>query len=136
MNELILILLSSIKLLSGYPIPEQLPIVHLVPHAVLEEKACHKPCQILGWFSLETNEIYLDDTLDLKGSVLARSVLLHELVHYVQQVSGKFDGKSDCESWTLREKEAYAIQNRWLYEQGSITLNLMMLNLGACLHGR
>jgi len=131
MRELMLILLSSIKLIGGYPIPEELPVVHFVPHGVLEEKACHKPCPVLGWFSLD-NQIYLDDQLDLKGSVQARSILLHELVHYVQQVSGKFDGMRTCEGWVQREKEAYTIQNRWLFEQGTATMNFMLLHLDAC----
>lgn len=134
LRELMLILLSAIKLLSSYPIPEQLPVVHIVPHAVLEEKICHKPCSspVLGWFSRHNNQIYLDNHLDLKGSIYARSILLHELVHYVQELSGRFASMRECESWVLREREAYTIQNRWLFEQGSPTMSLVLLNVDIC----
>jgi hypothetical protein len=131
LKDLMLLLLTSIKFIAGYPIPEQLPTMHFVPHSILEEKACHKPCEILGWLSTD-NEIYLDEKLDLKGSIQARSVLLHELVHYNQKLTGRFDNLTPCERWIKQEREAYTIQNHWLFEQGAPTLSLRLLNLETC----
>ena len=42
-------------------------------------------------------------------------MLLHELVHHVQRVSGKFQAiPSECDRWYAAEREAYEIQNTYL----------------------
>ena len=38
----------------------------------------------------------------------SRSILLHELVHHVQGITGRFDSLPDCDAWYAREFEAYA----------------------------
>ena len=38
---------------------------------------------------------------------------MHELVHYLQDISGKFDYKS-CEDYVFKEREAYSIQRQYL----------------------
>jgi hypothetical protein len=46
-----------------------------------------------------------------------RSILLHELVHHLQAVSGRFDlGSNGCTRRNAAEQEAYGIQNRYLME--------------------
>jgi len=51
----------------------------------------------------------------LDGDLLARSVLLHELVHHVQSLSGRFENiVSQCDRWYSKELEAYEVQNEYL----------------------
>ncbi len=52
-------------------------------------------------------------------NVFARSVLLHELVHFVQDINRELASVRDCERWYRREQEAYAIQKRFLEMIGS-----------------
>ncbi len=131
MQELVVILLAWIKVLSGYPVPAHVPAVHMVPHAYIEAQACNGRCPVIGWFP-PGDRIYLDDRIDPHRDVRARAILLHELVHYVQQVSGKFDGMDPCVASIAREREAYSIQNRYLAEQGVLPGQAMPLHLPPC----
>lgn len=109
-------LLAAVAGLTDYAVPAEPPIVALVPHARLEQMACGEPCRVYGWFP-PGETIYLDQKLDLRHDPGAQSILLHELVHYVQQKSGTFPAEGDCESWLAREWEAYDVQLRWLAKQ-------------------
>jgi hypothetical protein len=111
-------LLAAIHAIAGYPIPADPPAVRLVPLAEMQALVCRGPCQVRGFYTREQG-VVLNDALDLAHDVTARSVLLHELVHHLQQVSGKFEKwPNRCERWFAREWEAYEIQNAYLREQG------------------
>jgi len=59
---------------------------------------------------------------DAQRSKLARSALLHELVHFCQgQREGAIHSLSE-RAWLEREDEAYALQTIYLREQGSATV--------------
>jgi hypothetical protein len=45
----------------------------------------------------------------------ARGILLHELVHFLQQENGAFAERPGCDAWSPREQEAYRIQYEWLW---------------------
>jgi hypothetical protein len=107
----------ALQLLSGYPVPERLPAVHLIPRPVIQDLACEKPCQIRAFYHPDFG-ILLDETLNLSSSAYDRSIFLHELVHHAQQVSGKFETlSSECTRRAAAETEAYEIQNRYLAHQ-------------------
>ena len=61
--------------------------------------------------------VHLDEGLDPQNDIWGRSVLVHELVHYLQQEEGSFTEAGTCEAWMKREAEAYEIQYRWLLAQ-------------------
>ena len=65
--------------------------------------------------------IYLDDSLKPEANLFDRSILLHELVHYVQDMSGERADVKPCLRWYQREQEAYAIQKVFLGMTGSPT---------------
>jgi hypothetical protein len=112
-------LFAVISSVSTYPEPYHLPDVHLKPLAELQAMVCKGPCQLRGFY-LPRKGVFLNDTLDLQADLIARSVLLHELVHHVQELSGRFDSLPHrCDRWWSREKEAYEIQNAYLRENGS-----------------
>ena len=61
----------------------------------------------------------MSDAIGSFDDAFARSVVLHELVHHLQHVTGKFDMVADtCDRWYSKEREAYVIQNAYLQQQG------------------
>ena len=119
MKDLLPELLKAIDALSKYSIPDQLPTVHRVPHETIEELNCGgEKCGALAVYR-PGEGIYIDDALKPETNIFARSVLLHELVHYVQDVSNELASAEPCNRWYRREQEAYAIQKRFLIIVGS-----------------
>ena len=114
MVDLLPSLMEAIDRLSKYEIPESLPPVYRVPHEKIEELACGgKKCAALAAYH-SGEGVYIDEALKPETNVFARSVLLHELVHYVQDLSDDFAGAEPCQRWSRREQQAYAIQMRFL----------------------
>lgn len=111
-------LLIVISSLSTYAVPAAAPAVEFVAPAELQRQVCDKPCDVRGWFP-PGQVVYLDARLDPLSDVGARGILLHELVHYVQQEAGAFPDEHGCEAWTAREREAFDIQIRWLAQQSA-----------------
>jgi hypothetical protein len=113
--QLIASLLVWIAQATGYAIPGTPPTVTLVPHAELENRFCHRSCEILG-FTTPEGEILLDDRLKIGKDEAATSILVHELTHFLQRANGAADTPVTCELWVSREDEAYDVQYRWLQE--------------------
>ena len=111
-------LLVSIQLLAGFDLPAERPEVVFVPHQRLQDEACDGRCEVYGWFP-PGRTIYLDDRLDPVRDIAARGILVHELVHYLQQESGTFPASGGCRTWLERERQAYDIQIRWHADQVS-----------------
>jgi hypothetical protein len=119
MDELLAILMSWSVTLSGYSRPSTTPDIVMAPHSYLVATACggHE-CQVLGWYP-PGQKIFLDDRLDPANSVYASSIVVHEMVHYLQQQSGRFEEGAECASALEREREAYAVQREYLLRSGS-----------------
>lgn len=113
-TELLVILLSWASHLSSYSYPETPPEYQFKPHAFFVEHAClgDEKCNTGAWYN-DKGVIYIDDRLQDWNDPMVRSVIVHELVHYLQDLSGKFS-KKDCEEQLKREREAYAIQRIYL----------------------
>jgi hypothetical protein len=88
-----------------------------LPHAELEAMVCKRPCNILGYYL--NGQIFLDDRLRPERDLYDRSVLLHELMHYLQDVNLAYGADITCERWYQREVEAYATQQQFLSASGS-----------------
>ncbi len=116
LSKLVTELLAAISALSGYPLPEEPPAVEFLSPTALEQMACGGPCEVYGWYPFGAT-IYLDDRLEPLTDMGSRAVLLHELVHYLQQESGAYGGTIDCALWLAREREAYDIQIDWLVQK-------------------
>lgn len=107
-------------LMRAYP---ELPIRSLLPHTafvshkeILRMTRGTELSRTVGACYLGT--IYLDDRLDVTRAH-DRSVLLHELVHYAQNNCAI---PRDMAERVMLEDQAYAIQARWLTEQGYINV--------------
>ena len=80
-------------------------------------KACGTlKCNVHALFSYEKNRIYLRDDLDIVNNLYDRSILLHEIVHYLQHNINEPQMKNACHTWKAREIAAYHVQYQWLYE--------------------
>ena len=116
LTSLALQLLASIHALSGYPTAVVLPEIHQAPLAEIQQRFCDGKCNAQAFYR-PGEGVYIDESFDLANDKFARSVLLHELVHHVQRVSGTFQKMpSECDRWFAAERDAYAIQNRYLEE--------------------
>jgi hypothetical protein len=116
--ELVPSLLSAIDQLSKYPRPAFAPEIFRVPHERLEELACTSKCGVQATYQ-PGEGIFLDERLKPETNLFDRSVLLHELVHYVQELNHERGDARPCERWYYREVEAYAIQKSFLMLVGS-----------------
>lgn len=114
LSSMVTELLVTIHLLSGYPVPERNPQVSFVPLATMQQMICKRPCAVKAFYKPEQG-VFIDEQIDVKDDVYSRSVLLHELVHHLQHVSGKFEAfDTPCHRWQAKEVEAYEIQHKYL----------------------
>jgi hypothetical protein len=130
LQALVAKLFITINVLAGFPVPDTQPDVRFLPQAELARLSCRSRCRLVGAFSPE-HGVLLSDQLDPIHEPRARSVLLHELVHHLQELYGRFDDRPLCERYFLREREAYAVQNRYLRRYNEPPdQGLMMLQWG------
>ena len=106
-------LLDAIARLSTYEKPATLPAVTRMRRAEIERTICRGPCSVKAWY-LPEEGIFLDAELAPETSLIDRSILLHELVHYLQELNGEGAELDACQRWLHREREAYALQNQYL----------------------
>ena len=119
-GELMPALASALDQLSKYHRPVALPEVIRVSHERIEAMVCHAKCGALAAYR-PGEGIYLDERLKPETELFDRSILLHELVHYVQDMSDEHGDMRPCMRWYQREQEAYAIQKIFLFMTGSPT---------------
>lgn len=118
MDELFAVLLSWAVTLSGYGTPAEVPQVAQVSHQYLVQHACGgRECKVMGWFP-PGKVVYIDERLNARDSLVAASIVVHEMVHYLQQQSGKFGDGVDCHTAIAREREAYAVQREFILRYG------------------
>ncbi|MBA3564143.1 MAG: hypothetical protein H0W33_09085 [Gammaproteobacteria bacterium] len=109
------ILLTWAVHLSNYPAPSHPPQIQFQPHSFFVERVCaNKECRAVGWYNDE-GIVYIDEIYRDTDSEFAQSLVVHELVHYLQHMSGKYDSYS-CEDSIAREREAYYIQNEYILQ--------------------
>ena len=118
--ELMPALVSALDQLSKYHRPVALPEVIRVSHERIEAMVCNAKCGALAVYWPGAG-IYLDERLKPETELFDRSILLHELVHYVQDMNDEHGDMRPCMRWYQREQEAYAIQKIFLFMTGSPT---------------
>jgi len=128
MTELYAALMSWAVTLSGYPAPAEPPNVVAEPHSFFVERACNgKECKVLGWYAGGRN-VYVDESLDPLNNLFASSIVVHEMVHYLQGVARGDDALKDgaafnvapsCKQLVHWEFEAYAVQKEYIMRYGT-----------------
>jgi len=120
-STLLALIMGWMVTITGYPVPDYLPNIQFEPHSFFVEKVCDgRECDAQGWYN-DAGMIYIDEK---HQSVLsessypekpdqnhaeAASLVGHESVHFLQDLSGKFKEKS-CENFLAREEEAFTAQ--------------------------
>lgn len=107
--------------ITGYANPISLPDVQFRPHSFFVENVCGgQECPAMGWYN-DSGVIYIDKFYkmilaensypDEPDQVHAEAVSLlgHEVVHYLQDRSGKFKEKT-CKNFLDRDEEAFRAQ--------------------------
>jgi hypothetical protein len=118
-SALVTDLLQAINRISTYSPPTEVPAVAHVSRDELERLACGGACALVKAAYLPDRGIYLDERLDPRNNLIDRSILLHELVHHLQAMTGRYRELGDCERRQEEEAEAFAIQNAYLAAMGS-----------------
>jgi hypothetical protein len=113
MSELVESLLDTISRMSNYQKPDTMPRVSKIARAEIERTICSGPCPVKAWHMPEGG-IFLDGSLTPETDLVHRSILLHELVHYLQEINGEGASMDECNRWLHREQEAYRLQNQYL----------------------
>ena len=138
MNDLYAALLSWAVTLSGYSMPSTPPEVVAKPHSFFVENACNgRECRVLGWYA-GGRTVYIDERLDAQD-LLGSSIVVHEMVHYLQAVargddgpkSGAYTVMPSCEQLIHWEHEAYNVQREYIVRQGAyLPIGMSMLRAG------
>ena len=103
-----------------YKMPPYFPEVKFVPQKELAEKACGKPCPVVGWYptknQIEKKEVlYLIEGVDPVNDLCIRAIFLHELVHFWQDYNNAFEDTKDSEKVRFTYKEGQATQLENIY---------------------
>jgi hypothetical protein len=114
-------LFLEIRRLAKLPLPQRHPQVQFVRHAEIEAIVCGRPCDARALY-LPERGVLIDEGLDPWHDVLARSILLHELVHHLQEEAQTYAHLRACERRWARESDAYAVQNYYLQRHNSLTV--------------
>jgi len=129
-TDVVAALLSWAVTLSHYPAPTTPPELRYVERGFLVEHACGgRKCSALGWYDND-GHIYIDERLRDQDTPFVRSIIVHEMVHYLQDLSGKFDPAA-CEDYNRREREAYAVQREFVARAAGHAA-FLRIELGEC----
>ena len=91
LNELIIALLLWITSNTDYINPKQLPEVKFLEQNELSQLACKNDCEILAYTPVEPKyTVYLSKKLNPLTDVCHRGILLHEIIHVLQDDQGFF----------------------------------------------
>ncbi len=133
-TKMITVLLSWTVHLTSYPHPEAPPELEYRSHEFFVENVClgQKKCRVAGWYD-DNGTIFLDERVKGNDDAMTRSLIVHELVHYLQNISGKFDPES-CDDHNRRQREAYSVQRQYLNKIAG-RFSVIYLNIPPCPHG-
>tara|TARA_E500000331_G_C16952093_1_gene580988 strand:- start:140 stop:586 length:447 start_codon:yes stop_codon:yes gene_type:complete len=118
-NELIVALLLWITSHTEYKNPIKYPAIEFIEQKELSQLACKMDCEILAYTPIKPKyKIFLSNTLDPLNDVCHRAILMHEIIHVLQEEQGVF---SDYELRTkkhMREMDALVNHNIFLSQYG------------------
>ena len=119
LNELIIALLLWITSNTDYINPKQLPEVKFLEQNELSQLACKNDCEILAYTPVEPKyTVYLSKRLNPLKDVCHRGILLHEIIHVLQDDQGFFVDYDDRTKKHLREMNALVNHNIYLSQYG------------------
>ena len=119
LNDLIIALLLWITSNTDYINPKQLPQVKFLQQNELSKLACKSDCEILAYTPVEPKyTVYLSKKLKPLTDVCHRGILLHEIIHVLQDDQGSFVDYDERTKKHLREMNALVNHNIYLSQYG------------------
>ena len=104
----------------NYQMPPYFPEIRFITQKKLSEKACARPCPVVGWYPTKDQikgkeKLYIIDGVDPVNNLCIRTIFLHELVHFWQDYNNAFENTEDSEKVRFTYKEAQATQLEHIY---------------------
>lgn len=115
MKDIVASLLAWIVSNSAYDAPATLPELEFQAAEAFAEHVCSGKanCAARGYYVDGTGRVVVHEAYRGLESVQQRALVLHELVHYLQDLSGRYGGEKTCDIWIERETEAFRLQIRY-----------------------
>ena len=115
LNELIVALLLWITTNTEYKDPKTFPKVEFLEQTELAQLACGRECEILAYTPEKPKyTIYSANTISPMDDICHRGILLHELIHILQDDQGFFENYDQKTKKHLREMDALVNHNIYL----------------------
>ena len=120
LNELILALMLWITSNTNYIEPKQVPQVEFIEQEKLSEIACkNRSCEIMAYTPLTPKyKIYLSNELKPMTDVCHRAILMHEIIHVIQEDQNIFLEYDERTKKHLIEMDALVNHNIFLSRYG------------------
>jgi len=126
-NELIIYLLSWAVFYTGYPMPDKPPEIVYVTHQYFVDSilckgvdTVEKPCNVRAAYNdYNSGVIEVDEKFKDSKDPYFKSIIVHEIVHYLQDKSGRWKDLYKlpdilyCQERSYRQREAYVVQDRY-----------------------
>jgi hypothetical protein len=143
--DLILYLLSWAVFYTSYDMPAEPPIIEYVTHEYMVNTPLCKgidtvkdPCTIRALYNdYNSGVIQVDEKYKNDESAYIKSIIVHEMVHYLQDISGQWDDMYElektllCQERAYRQREAYMAQDNYNQDVHSYT-RLLRRNYDKC----
>ena len=115
LNELIISLVLWITSNTLYLDTSVSPEIEFVNQVKLADIACNKPCEIMAYTPKNsTKKIFMLDSLNPMDDVCHRGILLHEIIHLVQNEKKVYSDFDENTKKHMREMDALVNHNRFL----------------------
>lgn len=100
---------------TGLPVPDVPPAITVAPHCDVQA-AVGYDCSagVQGFYVPNSDIVVMSDTHKDSDPTFYQSILIHEIVHYMQDKSGDMDKRTECEL----ERQAYAVGISYLDYRG------------------
>ncbi|MDC3091030.1 hypothetical protein OA848_01430 [Rickettsiales bacterium] len=119
LNEVILALILWITSNTEYIKPEKEISVEFIQQEELSKIACGKPCEIMAYTpKSEKYKIYLINTMDPQNNVCDQGILMHEIIHVLQEQNDFANDYDEQTKKHLREMNALVNHNIFLSQFG------------------
>ena len=120
LNELILALMLWITSNTNYIEPKQVPQVEFIEQEKLSEIACkNRSCEIMAYTPITPKyKIYLSNELRPMTDICHRAILMHEIIHVIQEDQNVFLEYDERTKKHLREMDALVNHNIFLSRYG------------------
>ncbi|MEM7253353.1 MAG: hypothetical protein AAF493_18200 [Pseudomonadota bacterium] len=82
-----------------------------------------EPCRARGYYKDGSHKVVLHDSYKRIDTIEKQALVVHELLHYLQDTSGRWLEGDPCEIWIARETESFRLQLKFIARRtGGISL--------------